>query len=71
MREKWIAILPHSHEVENMRPFFQGSLKYKEEYHDPGQDHYEQKYRERIIRNLKRRAKELGLDLVPQPQIVS
>jgi transposase len=46
-------------------------LKYQEEYYDPGQDYYEQKYREWVIRNLKRRAKELGLDLVPQQQSVS
>jgi D-alanyl-D-alanine carboxypeptidase len=46
-------------------------LKYKEEYDDPGQDYYEQKYRERVIRNLNRRAKELGMNLVPQQQGVS
>ena len=62
------AITATAHKIARI---FYHLLKYKEEYHDPGQDHYEQKYRERIIRNLKRRAKELGLDLVPQPQIVS
>jgi transposase len=42
-------------------------LKDRKTYHDPGQDYYEQKYRERVINNLKRRAKELGLELVPSP----
>lgn len=42
-------------------------LKYKEEYVDPGQDHYEQQYRERAIRNLKRKAQKLGLAVVPVP----
>ena len=36
-------------------------------YTDPDQDYYEQKYRERVITNLKRRAKDLGLELVPSP----
>lgn len=40
-------------------------LKYRDQYLDPGQDYYEQKYRERIIKNLQRKAKELGLQLVP------
>lgn len=42
-------------------------LKDRKPYQDPGQDYYEQKYRERVINNLKRRAKELGMDLVPSP----
>ncbi len=40
-------------------------LKNRTAYNDPGQDYYEQKYRERVITNLKRRAKDLGLELVP------
>jgi len=39
-------------------------LKTKTPYHDLGQDYYEEKYRERALRNLKRRAKEFGLILV-------
>ncbi len=46
---------------------FYHMLKNRQPYHDPGQDHYEQKYRERVISNLKRRAKDLGLELVPSP----
>jgi hypothetical protein len=62
------AITATAHKIARI---FYHLLKYKEEYHDPGQDYYEQKYRERVIRNLKRRAKDLGLYLVPQLQVVS
>ena len=62
------AITATAHKIARI---FYHLLKYKEEYRDPGQDYYEQKYRERVIRNLKRRAKDLGLDLVPQLQVVS
>jgi transposase len=40
-------------------------LKYRDQYVDPGQDYYEQKYQERVVKNLQRRAKELGMELVP------
>lgn len=40
-------------------------LKYRDQYIDPGQDYYQQKYRERVVRNLKRKAKDLGMELVP------
>jgi len=47
-------------------------LKYGQEYVDAGQDYYESQYRERALRNLVRRAKELGYNLVatqqPTPQ---
>jgi hypothetical protein len=32
-------------------------------YSDPGADHYEQKYRERVIKQLHRRAAEFGFEL--------
>lgn len=41
-------------------------LKYREAYVDPGHDYYEQKYRQRRLKNLKRQAKELGLALLPE-----
>ena len=37
------------------------------EYVDVGQDYYERAYKERVVRNLTRRAKELGFVLVPEP----
>ncbi len=38
-------------------------LKYGKEYIDQGQDYYEQRYKERVVKNLQRRAKELGFQL--------
>ena len=40
------------------------------EYHDPGVDSYEQQYQKRILKNLQKRADELGFALVPQPSEV-
>ncbi len=40
-------------------------LKNKQPYHDPGADYYEEQYRIRAIRNLKRRASKLGMRLEP------
>jgi transposase len=42
-------------------------LKHGTEYVDVGQDYYERRHRERVVQNLTRRAKELGLVLVPAP----
>ena len=42
-------------------------LKHGTEYVDAGQDYYERQHRERVVQNLTRRAKELGLVLVPEP----
>jgi transposase len=42
-------------------------LKNRVAYADPGVTYYEQQYRERAIRNLKRKAVALGLELVPVP----
>ena len=36
-----------------------------EEYTDQGQLYYEERYRERVVRNLSKKASELGLQLVP------
>ena len=40
-------------------------LKYRQDYHDPGPDDYEQKYRDRLLRNLRRNATLLGYRLEP------
>jgi len=42
-------------------------LKNRVPFTDPGADAYQQRYRHRIVRNLKRKAAELGYDLVPVP----
>jgi transposase len=36
-----------------------------EEYVDKGQDYYEERYRERVVRSLSKRAEQLGMTLVP------
>lgn len=40
-------------------------LRYGQEYVDQGERHYEEQYRARVVRNLTRRARDLGLKLVP------
>ena len=39
-----------------------------EEYTDQGQDYYEERYRERVLRQLSKRAQALGMALVPTAQ---
>jgi hypothetical protein len=36
-----------------------------EKYTDRGQAYYEQRYRQRVVANLNRRAQQLGLQVVP------
>lgn len=43
-------------------------LKEKRPYQDFGADHYEQQYKQRVLKNLRRRAQKLGMDLVPIPE---
>ena len=38
-------------------------------YVDPGVDAYEQKYQERMLNHLQRKAQSLGFDLVPKPDV--
>ena len=58
------AITATAHKIARI---FYHMLKYRDEYVDPGQDYYQQKYRERVIKNLERKAQELGMKLVPNP----
>ena len=41
------------------------TLKYGQEYSDAGADYYETQYRQRVLRTAKRRAAQLGYQLVP------
>ena len=43
---------------------FYNMLKYGTEYADPGQEYYEQRYQEKVIANLKRKARQFGFELV-------
>ena len=42
---------------------FYSILKNGNEYVEKGMDEYEDRYRERVVKNLTRRAKELGFNL--------
>ena len=46
---------------------FYNTLRHGMTYRDPGADHYEEQYRSRVVANLKRRAKSLGLIVLPVP----
>jgi transposase len=52
---------------------FYRMLRYGKEYVDPGVQYYEQKYRNRVLKNLKRRARLLGYELIeiqePMPAV--
>ena len=52
---------------------FYRMLRYGKEYVDPGMQYYEQKYRNRVLKNLKRRAQLLGYELIeiqePMPAV--
>ena len=39
-------------------------------YNDPGADYYEQQYRDRVIKQLHRRAAQFGLILQPQNSLL-
>jgi hypothetical protein len=47
---------------------FYNTLRFGSVYADPGPDSYEQRYREKVRKNLQRRAAELGLRLVEMPE---
>jgi len=47
---------------------FYNMLKYGSDYHDAGAEYYEQQYRDRVLRNLRRQAKNLGFELAELPQ---
>ena len=51
---------------------FYNTLRFGMTYIDPGQDFYEQRYRQRVLANLRRRAQDLGLVLMertdPSPE---
>jgi transposase len=48
---------------------FYRMVRYGTQYVDPGLHYYEQKYRQRVLNNLKRRARLLGYELTQNPEI--
>jgi hypothetical protein len=55
------AITATAHKIARI---FYNMLKYGTEYVDLGQEYYEQRYQDRMITNLKRKAKQFGFELV-------
>ncbi|MFN0188902.1 MAG: IS110 family transposase [Bacteroidia bacterium] len=45
-------------------------LRYKKSYVELGAEYYENKYRERVLKNLHKKAKELGYEVIPVKQAV-
>jgi len=45
---------------------FYNAMRFGIDYKDPGADHYEQQYRDRVIKQLHRRAAQFGLILQQQ-----
>ena len=58
------AITAAAHKL--ARIFYQ-VWSHREGYVDPGPEHYEQRYRERTLKLLQRKAQALGFDIIPQP----
>ena len=50
---------------------FYNTFRYGAAYVDPGVDYYEERYRQRTLDNLRRRAKLLGLELVEAPAVTN
>ena len=46
---------------------FYSMLRYGQEYVDAGAEYYERRYQQRALRAAKRRAAQLGYQLVPMP----
>ena len=50
---------------------FYRMLRTKIPFIDTGQDYYDRQYRQRLTRSLKKRAAQLGFDLIPLPSAIS
>jgi transposase len=50
---------------------FYKMLKYGESYVEKGQDYYEQQYKNRVVKNLQKRAQQMGFKLVAEPNFGS
>jgi len=50
---------------------FYNAMRYGMKYQDPGADKYEKDYRDRVLKNLRRRAAGLGFELQPKTESVS
>jgi transposase len=58
--------------ADKLARLFYRMLKFGAAYVEQGQAYYEQRYKERLLRNLGKRAKEFGFQLTPfEPATVS
>src|SRR5205807_1880165 len=56
----------HRHRTK-ARDFFYNALRFGMSYVDPGASYYEQRYRQRVIQHIQRRARHFGFTLVEDP----
>ena len=59
-----LALVPSPRRPTNSARLIYTMLTKGEEYTDQGQDYYEERYRERVLRQLSQRAQKLGMKLV-------
>ncbi|MBN7840630.1 IS110 family transposase, partial [Providencia rettgeri] len=50
---------------------FYNAMKYGTKYKDPGAEYYEERYKERVLKNLKRQAERMGMTLQAKEECVS
>ena len=62
-RDKPKAVTAAAHKL--ARRLIYAMLTKGQEYTAQGQDYYEERYRQRVLHNLSRRAQQLGMTLVP------
>lgn len=60
-----VAITATAHKIARI---IYSMLKHRQPYLDPGAQHYDEQQRQRLLRNLQRQAKKLGLALIPVAQ---
>jgi transposase len=60
-----VATAATAHKISRI---FYSMLKYSREFEDFGAEYYEKHYKERVLKNLQRRAKQLGFSLIPSQE---
>lgn len=61
--DKAKAVTAAAHKLARL---FYAMLTRGQEHTDQGQDYFEERYRQRVVASLNRRAQQLGLKLVPE-----
>ncbi|MEI2582142.1 hypothetical protein [Scytonema sp. PRP1] len=63
----WLSIAPLLLPLISIARIFYKLWTTDGDYTDPGMDYYEQRYRERMVNNLHKKAIAFGFELIPQP----